>query len=100
MVHRRLQARFFKQMRPIRICLQCTPSRPWREAAPAPGLPARFDTRGGWAYVCFPRIRSQLSNQTPNPDLTAMAKTFASAADLVEKRVTFEQLSEHAWAYT
>ena len=29
-----------------------------------------------------------------------MAKTFASAADLVEKRVTFEQLSEHAWAYT
>ena len=29
-----------------------------------------------------------------------MAKTFASAADLAEKRVTFEQLSEHAWAYT
>ena len=29
-----------------------------------------------------------------------MAKTFASAADLAEKRVTFEQLSEHDWAYT
>jgi glyoxylase-like metal-dependent hydrolase (beta-lactamase superfamily II) len=27
-------------------------------------------------------------------------KTFASAADLEEKRVTFEQISEHAWAYT
>jgi glyoxylase-like metal-dependent hydrolase (beta-lactamase superfamily II) len=27
-------------------------------------------------------------------------KTFASQADLVEKRVTFEQISEHAWAYT
>lgn len=29
-----------------------------------------------------------------------MVKTFASAADLAEKSVTFEQLSEHAWAYT
>jgi glyoxylase-like metal-dependent hydrolase (beta-lactamase superfamily II) len=27
-------------------------------------------------------------------------KTFASQADLEEKNVTFEQLSEHAWAYT
>ncbi|MGA2552745.1 MAG: MBL fold metallo-hydrolase [Burkholderiaceae bacterium] len=27
-------------------------------------------------------------------------KKFASQADLVEKKVTFEQLSEHAWAYT
>ena len=27
-------------------------------------------------------------------------KTFASAADLEEKQVTFEQISEHAWAYT
>jgi glyoxylase-like metal-dependent hydrolase (beta-lactamase superfamily II) len=27
-------------------------------------------------------------------------KAFASAADLEEKRVTFERLSEHAWAYT
>ncbi len=27
-------------------------------------------------------------------------KTFASAADLEEKKVTFEQISEHAWAYT
>ena len=27
-------------------------------------------------------------------------KTFASQADLAEKSVTFEQLSEHAWAYT
>jgi glyoxylase-like metal-dependent hydrolase (beta-lactamase superfamily II) len=27
-------------------------------------------------------------------------KTFASAADLEEKNVSFEQLSEHAWAYT
>ena len=29
-----------------------------------------------------------------------MAKTFASAADLEEKKVSFTQLSEHAWAYT
>ncbi len=29
-----------------------------------------------------------------------MRKTFASAADLEEKKVTFSQLSEHAWAYT
>ena len=28
------------------------------------------------------------------------SKQFASQADLVEKQVTFEQLSEHAWAYT
>jgi len=28
------------------------------------------------------------------------SKTFASAADLEEKQVTFEQISEHAWAYT
>ena len=27
-------------------------------------------------------------------------KTFASAADLEEKKVSFERLSEHAWAYT
>jgi glyoxylase-like metal-dependent hydrolase (beta-lactamase superfamily II) len=27
-------------------------------------------------------------------------KKFASQADLVEKKVTFEQLSKHAWAYT
>src|ERR1700753_3528250 len=27
-------------------------------------------------------------------------KAFASHADLGEKKVTFEQLSEHAWAYT
>lgn len=27
-------------------------------------------------------------------------KAFASQADLAEKQVTFEQLSEHAWAYT
>ena len=29
-----------------------------------------------------------------------MATTFASAADLEEKKVSFTQLSEHAWAYT
>lgn len=29
-----------------------------------------------------------------------MSKTFASAADLEEKKVTFSQISEHAWAYT
>ncbi|MEO6408386.1 MAG: MBL fold metallo-hydrolase [Burkholderiaceae bacterium] len=28
------------------------------------------------------------------------AKTFASQADLEEKRISFSQLSEHAWAYT
>jgi glyoxylase-like metal-dependent hydrolase (beta-lactamase superfamily II) len=29
-----------------------------------------------------------------------MQKTFASQADLEDKKVTFSQLSEHAWAYT
>jgi glyoxylase-like metal-dependent hydrolase (beta-lactamase superfamily II) len=29
-----------------------------------------------------------------------MSKAFASQADLAEKKVTFERLSEHAWAYT
>jgi glyoxylase-like metal-dependent hydrolase (beta-lactamase superfamily II) len=33
-------------------------------------------------------------------DLDTMTKTFASAADLEEKKVTFSQISEHAWAYT
>ena len=27
-------------------------------------------------------------------------KKFASQADLEEKKVTFSQISEHAWAYT
>ena len=30
----------------------------------------------------------------------ASTKTFASQADLEEKKVTFSQISEHAWAYT
>ena len=30
----------------------------------------------------------------------SVEKKFASHADLEEKRITFEQLSEHAWAYT
>ena len=29
-----------------------------------------------------------------------MQKAFASQADLEDKKVTFSQLSEHAWAYT
>ena len=29
-----------------------------------------------------------------------MSKTFASKSDLAPKQITFEQLSEHAWAYT
>ena len=29
-----------------------------------------------------------------------MSKAFASQADLTEKKVTFEQLSQHCWAYT
>ena len=32
--------------------------------------------------------------------MSAAPKTFASQADLEEKKITFEQLSEHAWAYT
>ena len=32
--------------------------------------------------------------------MSTETKTFASQADLEEKQVTFEQLSEHAWAYT
>jgi glyoxylase-like metal-dependent hydrolase (beta-lactamase superfamily II) len=37
-----------------------------------------------------------------HPSKTPMSqdKKFASQADLEEKQVTFEQLSEHAWAYT
>ena len=31
---------------------------------------------------------------------TTPTKKFASQADLEEKKVTFEQISEHAWAYT
>ena len=30
----------------------------------------------------------------------ASTKAFASQADLVDKKITFERLSEHAWAYT
>ncbi len=30
----------------------------------------------------------------------SQTKVFASQADLEEKKVTFSQLSEHAWAYT
>lgn len=29
-----------------------------------------------------------------------MSKTFASQADLKDKKITFEQLSAHCWAYT
>jgi len=29
-----------------------------------------------------------------------MSKAFASQADLVDKKITFEQLSQHCWAYT
>lgn len=37
---------------------------------------------------------------TTNPTAAAGDKKFASQADLEEKQVTFEQISEHAWAYT
>ena len=30
----------------------------------------------------------------------APVKAFASQADLTEKKITFEQLSAHCWAYT
>ena len=30
----------------------------------------------------------------------APTKAFASQADLEEKKITFEQLSQHCWAYT
>ena len=29
-----------------------------------------------------------------------MSKAFASKADLADKKITFEQLSAHCWAYT
>ncbi|MBI3531390.1 MAG: MBL fold metallo-hydrolase, partial [Burkholderiales bacterium] len=29
-----------------------------------------------------------------------MSKAFASQADLTDKKITFEQLSKHCWAYT
>jgi hypothetical protein len=29
-----------------------------------------------------------------------MSKAFASQADLADKKITFEQLSAHCWAYT
>ncbi|MEY4415730.1 MAG: hypothetical protein RIQ53_3023, partial [Pseudomonadota bacterium] len=31
---------------------------------------------------------------------TSAPKTFASHADLAEKKVSFTRMSEHAWAYT
>ena len=31
---------------------------------------------------------------------TAPTKAFASQADLADKKITFEQLSQHCWAYT
>ena len=34
---------------------------------------------------------------TPTPTAT---KAFASQADLTDKKTTFEQLSQHCWAYT
>ena len=37
---------------------------------------------------------------TTQQDTGAGQKKFASQADLEEKQVTFEQISEHAWAYT
>ena len=30
----------------------------------------------------------------------SQAKKFASQADMEEKKITFSQISEHAWAYT
>ena len=42
---------------------------------------------------------SQPTASSPSPS-PAHTKTFASQADLEEKRVSFTQLSEHAWAYT
>ena len=32
--------------------------------------------------------------------MTAPTKAFASQADLADKKITFEQLSPHCWAYT
>ena len=32
--------------------------------------------------------------------MTTPTKTFASQADLADKKITFEQLSQHCWAYT
>ena len=43
-------------------------------------------------------LHSHLSH-TRNRSMT-QAKKFASQADLEEKKVTFSQISEHAWAYT
>ncbi len=37
-----------------------------------------------------------MSSATPTPS----TKTFASQADLQDKKITFEQLSTHCWAYT
>jgi len=48
------------------------------------------------------RIRGRLTmpNLAAQPGDTMSTKAFASQADLEEKKVTFAQLSEHAWAYT
>ena len=49
------------------------------------------------AYSTIPGRRRRPTNR-PEPAMTE--KKFASHADVEEKKVTFERLSDHAWAYT
>jgi glyoxylase-like metal-dependent hydrolase (beta-lactamase superfamily II) len=44
------------------------------------------------------KMRHPLTGEIPMSQ--APTKAFASQADLSEKKITFEQLSEHCWAYT
>jgi glyoxylase-like metal-dependent hydrolase (beta-lactamase superfamily II) len=49
----------------------------------------------GWRSDAVARMMTAATRRR-----TVSSKAFASQADLEEKKVTFEQLSEHAWAYT
>jgi glyoxylase-like metal-dependent hydrolase (beta-lactamase superfamily II) len=49
----------------------------------------------GWRSEAVARMMTAATRRR-----TVSSKAFASQADLEEKKVTFEQLSEHAWAYT
>ena len=45
-------------------------------------------------------MQSHPANNFLEPSMTQPTKAFASQADLADKKITFEQLSAHCWAYT
>src|SRR5881392_4309521 len=46
------------------------------------------------------RNRLRLGKPTPGFRNSTVSKAFASQADMADKKITFEQLSAHCWAYT